>query len=371
MPKNEDWGYYISLLQKDEELDETQKKIILNGWVELKQIFTDNWIKTANKQHPLLDYLKNQTLWSHLWIAYFGKRLSQLKGEIHDELKKRLLREGEFYPAYAEIEVASKLKENGYNVTFIKRTKEQTPDLTAEHEGRKLCVEITTMRTSSDWIKKRMIFLNLTEFSHQYPEINYFCTIHEYPPTTKEIKEKIMEKFEKVKESGYEELIKPSVFECYICTDENISQVSPEKRIKQGPMEFADVPKQVGRIKRRINNKVNQSRPLCKNKPNIVVIYDHSGFDLVIPILLENRINDLVNYLYRRVNKSSELSALVVIWTLINTVEESIEEKDNYIFSKKMEENGGIARYMLIIKNRCPGDANRLTSEEIELIKKL
>ncbi len=370
MPENEDWSYYISLLQKDEELDEIQKKIILDGWVELKQIFNDEWI-TANKWHPLLGYLKNQALWSRLWLAYFGKRLSELKGEVDDELKQRL-RKYEFYQAYAEIEVASKLKENGYGATFIKRKKkEKKPDILVKYDNRELCVEVTMKFTSDDWRENRKTFMELTAFSHQYQGINYFCTIYKSPlstPKIKELKGKIKEKIEKVKETGYEEFIEPNVFECYICTDENISQVPPEKQTIKGPEEFVDGSNQIRRIRGAIKGKVKQ---LCNDKPNILVIYENSGFDLVIPFIDQNRIRDLVNNLDETVNEFSQLSALVVIWSFIDTVGGSIEEKDNYIFSQRMEENGGIARYMLIIKNRYPGDTNSLTSEEIELIKKL
>lgn len=379
MPENEDWSYYISLLQKDEELDEIQKKIILDGWVELKQIFTDDWIKTANKWHPLLGCLKNQTLWSRLWLAYFGKRLSQFKGEVHDELKKRLRLEGEFYQAYAEIEVASKLKDNGYGATFIQRKKkERKSDILVKYGNRELCVEVTMKFASDDWIENRKTFMELSAFSHQYQGINYFCTIYKSPlstPKIKELKGKIKEKIEKVKETGYEEFIEPNVFECYICTDENISQVPPEKQTIKGPEEFVDGSNQIRRIRGTIKGekgKKGKIEQLCNDKPNILVIYENSGFDLVMPFIHQNRIRDLVNNLDETVNEFSQLSALVVIWSFIDLkVEESIEEKDNYIFSKKMEENGGIARYILIIKNRYPGDTNRLTSEEIELIKKL
>ena len=167
-------------------------------------------------------------------------------------------------------------------------------------------------------------FFRANRIQSPIPWINYFCTIHKYPPTTKikEIKEKITEKIEKVKESGYEEFVEPNVFECYICTDENIIRVPSEKRIIKGPREFIDGYNQILRIKRRIKNKVIQLRHLCRDKPNIVVIYDHSGFDLVIPFLLENRIDDLVSYFHKKINESSELSALIVIWNFMNIEEE-------------------------------------------------
>ncbi|MFZ3060599.1 MAG: hypothetical protein WA102_12795 [Candidatus Methanoperedens sp.] len=373
MLENKDWSYYISLLQNDQELDENQKKIILDGWIDLKQIFDDAWIKTANKWHPLLGYLKNQALWSRLWLACFGKRISELKGEVHDELKQRLLQEDEFKQAYAEIEVASKFKENGYNAAFVKRKKKgKTPDILVEYGNRKLCVEVTMKFASEDWIENRKTYMQLVdEYIFQYPGIKYFCTIHKSPlstPKIKELKEKIKEKIEKVKETGYEKFVEPNVFECYICTDENISRVPLENRIIKGPKEFVDGSNQIRRIRGTIKEKVEQ---LCNDKPNILVIYENSGFDLVIPFIEQNRIRDLVNNLDETVNEFSQLSALVVIWSFMGTVGESIEEKDNYIFSKRMEETGGIAKYMLIIKNRYPSTANCLTSEEIELIKKL
>ena len=73
MPENKGWSYYISLLQGDDELTDVQKKLILDGWIELKQIFDDEFIETSDKWHPLLGYLKNQALWSRLWLAFFKK----------------------------------------------------------------------------------------------------------------------------------------------------------------------------------------------------------------------------------------------------------------------------------------------------------
>lgn len=369
MPEN--WIHYIFLLQNDDELSESQKQLILDGWMELKQIFDDDWLKEKDNYHPIISHLKNTALWSRLWLAYFGITLSELGKELTDKIKQKLLSESQFYQTYDEIDVASKFKRNGYSITFVKeKKKRKTPDIIAKCDGRELCIEVTMKSASEDWLMKRKTFMELSEFSFIDHKVNYFCIIHKSPlstPKLRELKEKIKEKFEKARnETGYEEFVEPNVIECYICTNENIDRVPPEKRIIKGPRAFINGSDEIRRIKGTIKEKVSQ---LCDGKPGILVIYENN-FDIVVPFISQNRINDLVNNLDEAVNEYSQLSTLVLIWSFINTAEEEkgIEEA-NYAFSKRMEENGAIAKYILIIKNQYA--MNSLTSEEIDLIKNI
>lgn len=365
------WDWYISSLMEDEKIDESKKRLILDGWLKLKKIFDDDWIQTANRGHPVLSHLQNTAKYSRLWLADFGERLSELKEEIPDKLKQRLLRESDYYSAHDEIEVASNLNRKGYAITFVKeKRKKLTPDIIARHNNRDICVEVTGKGISNDEQKDFEKYNELTKFWYIDPgRTEYFCKIHKYPSTSilEELTKKIQEKFEKARnEIGYEEFIEPGIIECYICTRENINRVPPEKRVIEGPPKYKDGSDQIRRIKGTIEDKVHKHPQLPDDKPGILVIYDQT---LMPMIAWQDFYLNLVYELEEVVNEYPQLSALVIIVTFRAIEEKITKEGNNYAFLKRLEENGAVSRYTLTIKNSYPD--YQLTQKEFDTIKNL
>ena len=369
------WDWYITSLMEDEKIDESKKRLILDGWLKLKKIFDDDWIQTANRGHPVLSHLQNTAKYSRLWLADFGERLSELKEEIPDKLKQRLLRESNYYSAHDEIEVASNLNRKGYAITFVKEMKNRpTTDIIARHNNREICVEVTKKGISEDEQKEIRTYNELTKFLYINPDrTKYFCKIHYQPPLStprlRELTEKIQEKFEKARnETGYEEFIEPGIIECYICTRENINRVPSEKRVMEGPLKYKDGSDQIRRIKVTIEDKVHKNNPqLPDDKPGILVIYDQT----LMPMITwqDFYLKKLVYELEGVVNKYPQLSALVIIASFISTEEKMTKEGNNYAFLKRLEENGAVSRCTLTIKNTYPDYP--LTQEEFDTIKNL
>ena len=368
----ENWDRYISSLREDKEITESQKRLILDGWLKLKEIFDDEWIQTASRWHPVLSHLQDTAKWSRLWLADFGERLSELNGEIPDKLKQKLLKESDYYSAYGEIEVASNLNRKGYAITFVKENNELTPDIIARHNNREICVEVTRKRTPEDEKKEIRTYNELTKFRSIDPDrTEYFCKIHQSPLSThrlRELTEKIDEKFEKARnETGYEEFIEPGIIECYICTRENINRVPPEKRVREGPSKYKEGSNEIRRIKGTIKEKVQEHPQLLDDKPGILVIYNPS---LIMPMIaMQDFYLKLVSELAEEVNEYPLLSALVIIVTFISTEEKVTKEGNNYAFLKRLEENGAVSRCTLTIKNAYPD--YQLTQEEFDTIKNL
>lgn len=371
MAESEQWSNYTLLLLEDEELTNSQKELILNGWTKLKNIFDDNWIQTANKWHPLFDYLKDQAFWSRVWLADFGERLSELK-DIPHRLKQRLRNETEFYGALAEVEVASNLNRQRCISSFVKENKEgnSSPDIeiAVKPNGRNIFIEVTTKKISADEISERSACNELTAFKHLDLRIYYFCKISKYPNSAaelKQLKQKIQETFEKARnETGYEEFIEPGVIECYISTKENIDRIPIEKRVTKGPPKYVDGTDEIRRIKGTIDDKIKQ---LIDNKPNVLVIYENN-FNLIIPIYYKKSYLNLVTALDGAMIKYPQLSALVIISSFIGTVEKpQIEDGANYTFLKRQDEKGVSATYTLTIKNSSA--SHPLSKEEYNVIK--
>ena len=371
----ENWDRYISSLMEDKEITEPQKRLILDGWLKLKEIFDDEWIQTASRWHPVLSHLQDTAKWSRLWLADFGERLSELKEEIPDKLKQRLLRESNYYSAHDEIEVASNLNRKGYAITFVKEMKNRpTTDIIARHNNREICVEVTKKGISEDEQKEIRTYNELTKFLYINPDrTKYFCKIHYQPPLStprlRELTEKIQEKFEKARnETGYEKFIEPGIIECYICTGENINRVPPEKRVIEGPSKYKDGSDEIRRIKGTIEDKVHKHPQLPEDKPGVLVIYD-TILMLMPMITRQDFYLKLVYELGEVVNEYPQLSALVIIVTFISTEEKITKEGHNYAFLKRLEENGAVSRYTLTIKNSYPDYP--LTQEEFDTIKNL
>lgn len=272
------WENHIDYITESDSLTDDEKQEILDGLAKLRNIFTDAWLwQAVEDRHPLVWYITNYAPWSQSWLAELGRRLDFIAFlPQFDELENRLLNPKEYAGAIAELDMAYKLTNAGFEVELYPQVGEKKSDMKALINEKEVYIEITNLQPTLKSIKASETFDQITfpyTFNH---DVIIQCQIHKIlsKPHINELRVKIEKAIAEVKETqDYVYIGEPNVIDYLILhrskendLDSLVSKYGMKREIS-GPSFSVD---DVRRLENKIWGKINQ---LPKDKPSVIVIY--------------------------------------------------------------------------------------------------
>lgn len=280
------WEFHLTYAVQTDSLKHEEKTQVLHGLTKLRQVFDDDWLRQARKEHhPLAAYILNKAPWSQLWLAEFGTKLDALKKLANfDRLARRLRSSTEYTGAEAEVEAAAKLVTA--SITDIElyprvevKGKPKEPELRAIVDGEDVYFEVTALREPKDsldaWRTHQELAYALfdRETLHQ---LLYFCQIHKIlsKPRVAELKSKIKRAIAEVKQTRkYAYIGEQGVLDYLVIhrskqeqCDALVNRFGMKKEISGPPFERDDI--------RRLKHKLREkSRQLPEDKPGVMVVF--------------------------------------------------------------------------------------------------
>lgn len=351
------WEFHLTYVAKTDSLKDEEKTQVLDGLAKLKQVFDDNWLRQARKEHhPIVMYVLNKAPWSQLWLADFGTKLDALKQiatpQSFDRLAGRLRSSTQYAGAEAEVEAITKLIAAGitdlelYPKVEVKG-KPKEPELRAVVHGEDVYFEVTALREPQDsldaWRTHQELTLSL--FDHEtLHELLYFCQIHKIlsPPRIEEFKAKIKKAIAEVKRSKQFAYIgEPGVLDYLVIHRSNHEQCDALVKRFGMKQETSGPPFETDDIRRLRHKLRKKHRQLPEDKPGVIVVFcnllyfgsaEHFYADLVYQV--EETIYERDNIVLAAIiNKTGELGLVSEVdqrphYTLVrkshNLVQESI-----------------------------------------------
>ncbi|KAB2948439.1 MAG: hypothetical protein MPEBLZ_01818 [Candidatus Methanoperedens nitroreducens] len=371
---NENWDFFISIVTKQEDIDEIERNELLRNWGYLRKFLGEEWFKKEeNKSHPLMDYFYNNAPWCLKWVGELGLAIESLnKKENFDQIKKRLFLSNDFEETYSELRIGYSLLNSGFSFEFLKPSKikkKKTPDIVINMDNREIFLEITTKNNPEDPLKSLQNFQKISWFflSKDYTITNnllfYFDILRPLStPRTHQIIKICGDLLEKAKKSGFEEYHEPNIIDIYICKNENVDKVPKEKRVMQGRTSEFD---EFSRIKGTIKSKEAQ---LISENPNVLLIFDSFLWHLDNKELFYA---NFINSLEETVNQFTNISAVIIYIEKYYhpDIESSVIKGRNYLIIQEYDAKLLKLINKLIILNEFAN--HPLLPHEIEKLKQI
>jgi len=351
------WEFHLMYVAKMDSLKDEEKTRVLDGLAKLKQVFDDNWLRQARKEHhPIVAYILNKVPWSQLWLADFGTKLDALKQiaalQSFDRLAGRLRSSTQYAGAEAEVETITKLIAAGitdlelYPKVEVKG-KPKEPELRAVVHGEDVYFEVTALREPQDsldaWRTHQELTLSLFDLETLH-ELLYFCQIHKIlsPPRIEEFKAKIRKAIAEVKQSKQFVYIgEQGVLDYLVIHRSNHEQCDALVKRFGMKQEASGPPFETDDIRRLRHKLRKKHEQLPEDKPGVIVVFcsllyfgsaEHFYADLVYQV--EETIYKQDNIVLAAIiNKTGELGFVSEVdqrphYTLVrksrNLVQESI-----------------------------------------------
>jgi len=354
------WGFHLTYVAQSDDLKPQEKKQVLYGLTKLKQVFDDDWLRQARKEHhPLVAYIINKAPWSQLWLAQFGMKLDALnKLANFSKLVRRLRSSKEYTGAEAELEAAAKLITAG--ITNIElypeikvKGKPKTPDLRAIVGGQDIYFEVKALREPKDsvdasWTHQQLTYTLFDRETLQH-ELLYFCQIHKIlsRPRIEEFRTKIRRAIAEVKQTKEYAYIREQGILDYLVIHQSkqeqcdalVKRFGIKKEISGPPFKSDDI--------MRLKHKLQESGQLPEDKPGVMIVFgnllyfgseEHFYEDLVYQ--LEDTIYDLENVVL----------ASIISKTVGLEQVNKIAQKPHYILVRKS--HNLVQETMLVLENR-------------------
>lgn len=368
---NESWNYFLSRINQQDEINEIEKQELHQKWGYLKDVLGEDWFKKEKDDyHPLRSYFYNSAPWCLRWIGELGEAIKSLREkENFDSILKRVLSEDAFEEAYYELRVGYSLFKLDVSFAYLKPSKKKkTPDVVMNIGDREIFLEITKKNNPEDILNSSQNAHNIDWFlSSECLQIgNNFSACYDIlkplsTPRTEQIIKLCEILFEKVKESGFEELHIPNTIDLYIYKRENIDKIPKEKRVMQSKTPDFD---ELSRIRGTIKTKEKQLR---SEHPNVLLIFD----SLLWPLENEDLFySKLVDTLEEVVYQFTNLSAVIIyIETHYIYAESFVKEGRNYIVIQGSDEGLLRSKNKVIILNEFADYP--LLPHEIDILKRI
>lgn len=368
MIENKSWDYYLSHIDQQDEIEETEKQELFQKWGYLREVLGETWfVKEESKLHPLHGYFYNAAPWCLRWIGELGESIKYLQEkENFDDILKRLISNYTFEEAYCELRVGYSLFKLGVPFEFLRPLKKKkTPDIVMNIGERKIFVEITKKNSPEDPLHSSQNYNEISwflldkipsNFSYNFDILKPLST-----PRTNQIIKICEDMIDKAKKSGFEEFHIPNIIDLYIYEREYIDRVPTEKQVMRGRTPDFD---ELSRIRGTIKTKEIQLR---SEQPNVLLIFD----SLLWP--LENKelfYSKLVDTLEETVYQFTNLSAVIIyIETYFMDDEPIIKSERNYIAIQGYDEELLRSKNKVIIINEFA--VHPLLQNEIEILKNI
>jgi len=370
----ENWDYWKSHVETIEGLSSLEKERVKNAFDTVGKIFDTDLQSLVEKGHYIYWNIANTAPWTRKWFIHFSdalqKSLSQKNGQ---QIIDRLKRPSDYDVALLELDIANSFMNVGFEVEFYPIVEQinKKPDLkiTNPNTNEQFFVEITELGASDQAKESYKTFDTISKelFSKSHTSdgkrIHSMGRIHKYlsEPNLKRIMEKINNMIEKVKNTGFEELVENEVIELALSTDDKIEFLkswAKERGIDANLIGPSSDPDEVHRLHQKIRREQKQ---LPQNLLNILVIKDGTRFMIGRRDIKE--VSKLEEYVYEH----NHLAFCIVFNSYISgSLEEKIMNLGDHIRLQKSSDMLG--REMLILTNKFIIDKT-LTPNSISKIK--
>ncbi|MFZ1076409.1 MAG: hypothetical protein WAN47_03140, partial [Nitrosotalea sp.] len=285
----QDWDYWITHIDTEEGLTQTEKEKAKSSLRHLKRFFGISLPVLAQEGHPIVwNYIYQfHNPSSRRWFVEFYDAIENVSRcnnsrKLVDKLKNR----EKFLEILFELDIANRFLKAGLNVEFYPKIDTgKVPDLKVLNPETKeeFFVEITELGQSVqarevtetfDVISKKLFLTT----SNSKPTLLFTGRIHKYlsNPHLKDILSKIDNALERCKSSGFEEIIEENVIELVIATDSKRDLLIDWASRRNMTGGFSGPTYQVDEIYRMATKMGTEQKQLPKDHLNIIIIRDYT-----------------------------------------------------------------------------------------------
>lgn len=282
--RNFDWEYHINYFLNAEEINEIDKREIIEALNFLKKHFGNGFLKSqARKNHTILFYISNKARHSFLWLIWLKKNLNYFLEQESDsfksllkKLKNHKLVNNEGIPF---VEISSKLLRAGFNVEIEPIVKDfiKNPDMVIinPRNKEKIYLEVSRLNESDERKMGSILHYNLSlKLLEFYDKAVWGIKIKSIPSSKEELEfiyTSILEIFKKITNSDDIVEINTEAYELVISSKMNEKKVADILAKAGIRLNNIDIDMSYDDTKRVRNNKIRaKAKQLPKNRPGIL-----------------------------------------------------------------------------------------------------